>query len=246
LKYEFNYAMDCKVSVIAAFLVLSLLSACGKAPENGNPVVAVAPQPGTSPATTPNPVPPTPTTPPPPVLSGPPTLWSHLASADAWNAAVLIAVRANLAKFEKARDRSVFCPGYDTATDPQRLTCWSRLISVMVKFESGFNQSSLYHEPSGGKDSVGLLMLSQGECPNAPTVAQLKNGVENIRCGAAKMAALIARDGYVTTPDNKHGAAAYWSVLRAPYTAYGLKLGKKLEILKESTKYKAVYPIVSN
>ncbi len=78
------------------------------------------------------------------------------------------------------------------------------------------------------------------------TVAKLKNGVENLKCGVARMATLIARDGYVTSPNNRKGAAAYWSVLRAPYTAYGLKLGKKFEIMKVSTKYKTVYPIVSD
>jgi len=252
--------MDCKISFLA--LSLFIFSACGKAPETGVPEISGTPpaiaddqQPELPEPTPPAPIPPAPIPPPPPpppnplppppVLSGPPTVWSHLSTAQAWNNSVLAVVRANIAKFEKARDREIFCPGYQSATDAQRLTCWVRLISVMVQFESNFNQNAVFNEPYGAK-SVGLLMMSPGECSNAPTLEALKNGIENLKCGAARMAMLIARDGYVTSPDNKHGAAAYWSVLRAPYTAYGLKLGKKPEILKVSTKYKQVYPIVTD
>lgn len=257
-----DYAMDCKVRIFA--LSFLLLSACGKAPDTeGTATIAAPPALGdgsqpvepdpAEPAPPPKPLPPkpapaplpapAPAPAPAPPLSGPPTVWNHLPAAQAWNNAVLGVVRANIAKFEKARDREVFCPGYSTATDAQRLTCWVRLVSAMVQYESAFNQNANFSEPGGGT-SVGLMMMSAGECPNAPTVAALKNGVENLKCGTARMAMLIARDGYVTAPNNVRGAAAYWSVLRAPYTNYGLKLGKKPEILKISTKYKQVHPII--
>lgn len=244
-----NYAKDCKVRILA--LSLLLLTACGKAPDvaptsiSGTPpTIADGSQP-TQPEPSPPVEEPVPDLPEPsPELSGPPTVWSHLPAAAAWNSAVLAVVRANITKLEKARDRDTFCPGYNSATDAQRLTCWARLVSAMVQFESNFNQASVFSEPGGGK-SVGLLMLSPGECANAPTLEALKKGVENLKCGTARMAMLIARDGYITAPNNLKGAAAYWSVLRAPYTSYGLKLGKKPEILKISTKYKTVNPIVN-
>lgn len=180
----------------------------------------------------------------PPAYSGPATIWSHLAQAEAWDQAVLAVVRANITKLEKARDRDTWCPAYSSSTDAQRLTCWARLVSALVKYESNFNQNAVFDEPGMSQDSIGLMMMSPGECANAPTAAKLKIGVENLKCGVARMAMLIARDGYVTSPDNKKGAAAYWSVLRAPHTAYGLKLGKKPEITAISRSYKTVEPIV--
>lgn len=205
------------------------------------PVPKPVPAPVPAPAPVPVPAP----SPPPPVYTGPATIWSHLAAGQAWDAAVLGVVRANITKFEKARDRDAWCPGYSTATDAQRLTCWVRLVSALVKYESNFNQNAVFDEPGMSQDSIGLMMMSPGECPNAPTAAKLKNGVENLKCGTARMAMLIARDGYVTSPDNKKGAAAYWSVLRAPYTAYGLKLGKRNEIIAITKTYKMVRPVTT-
>ena len=248
-------AKDCGASRtlwMMAFTALAL-TACGRAPETGTtgqgsapPAIADGsqpnqPEPAPKPDPAPKPVPP----PPPPSYSGPATIWSHLATSQAWDQAVLGVVRANITKFEKARDRDSWCPGYSTATDVQRLTCWVRLVSAMVKYESNFNQNAVFDETGMSQDSIGLLMMSPGECPNAPTAAKLKNGVENLKCGTARMATLISRDGYVTTPDNRKGAAAYWSVLRAPYTAYGLKLGKRNEIIAITRAYKAVQPIVA-
>lgn len=205
-----------------------------------NPEPTPVPKPVPTPAPIPAPAP----TPAPPTYSGPATIWSHLATATAWDSAVLGVIRANIAKLEKARDRDFWCPDYNSATDAQRLTCWARLVSALVKYESNFNQNAVYDEPGMSQDSIGLMMMSPGECPNAPTAAKLKNGVENLKCGTARMAMLIARDGYVTAPNNRKGAAAYWSVLRAPYTAYGLKLGKRPEISAITRSYKAVRPIV--
>jgi hypothetical protein len=51
------------------------------------------------------------------------------------------------------------------------------------------------------------------------------------------MAALIARDGYLDGPENRRGAASYWSTLRAPYKRWDpsrnryLNLGYKNQII---------------
>lgn len=248
-----NLAKDGKVRLLVLLLAV-MLHSCGKAPDAETPPASAAPpaladgspapqEPAPQPPPPPNPAEPFPAPlPPEPAPTSPATVWSHLPSGPAWDQAVLSVVRANLAKLELARDRDTFCPGYSTATNGQRLTCWVRLVSAMVQYESAFNQNAVFTEPSGGK-SVGLMMMSAGECPNAPTVEKLKNGVENLKCGTARMAMLIARDGYITAPNNVKGAAAYWSVLRAPYSAHGLKLGKKPEIMKISTRYKSVISI---
>ncbi len=158
---------------------------------------------------------------------------------------MLSIVRKNFAKFELARDRESFCPGYTQANRTQRETCWVRLVSAVVKYESNFNPATMYREPAG-QWSVGLMQLSPNECKNAPTLENLKNPVENLICGTQKMADLIERYGYVTTPDNKHGAAAYWSTLRAPYTQYGLNLGKRTEVIRISARFAAVRPVASD
>ncbi|MGZ3653711.1 MAG: lytic transglycosylase domain-containing protein [Bdellovibrionota bacterium] len=202
-------------------------------PEPAPPVVPPVPAPVPAPAPKPNPTPP---------LSGGPATWSNLPSGAAWTAAVASAVTANLASFEKAKDRESFCPGYSSASLAQRKTCWVRLVSAVVEYESAFDPGDMYKE-SDGVYSVGLMQLSNGECANAETVAELKDPVQNLLCGTKKMADLIARYGYVTTPDNLHGAAAYWSTLRAPYTSNGLHLGKKLEVEKITNVFLRVNPV---
>jgi len=111
-----------------------------------------------------------------------------------------------------------------------------------VEYESAFDPADTYKE-SNGVYSVGLMQLSNGECANAETVSALKDPVQNLLCGTKKMADLIARYGYVTTPDNTHGAAAYWSTLRAPYVSGSLHLGKKLEVEKITSVYLKVNPV---
>ena len=168
-----------------------------------------------------------------------PAAWSDRAGTQAWTSTTLAAVRANFASFEKAKDREDFCPGFSAATRAQREICWLRLVSAVAKFESGFNPATLYKE-SNGVYSVGLLQLSSGECSGASSVSALKDPLKNLACGTAKMAGLIARYGYVTTADNKHGAAAYWSTLRRPYVSGHLHLGKRTEVARLTAAYREV------
>lgn len=164
--------------------------------------------------------------------------WSNVQNTGSWTDTVHQIVKAQLKELEKARDKSVFCPGYDAADQLQREACWVRLVSAIVFFESGFKPGDVFTEPNGAK-SVGLMSLSPGECVNAPTVDTLKVPEKNLACGTAKMASLIARHGYIDGPVSQRGAAAYWSVLRKPYVAHGYKLGKKDKIIALSKEYKA-------
>ena len=82
---------------------------------------------------------------------------------------------------------------------------------------------------------MGLLALSPGECPNAPSVRALMNPVQNLACGVNKLADLIARGRAI---DNARfsGASGYWSTLRPAHKVWDkrrkryLYLGKKREI----------------
>lgn len=165
-------------------------------------------------------------------------LWAHVAGSAAWTDTVLRVVRQNIGSFEKARDKEAFCPGYASATKTQREICWLRLVGGVVKFESNFNPRASFREKNGTY-SVGLMMLSVGECRNAPTNESLKNGSQNLSCGVAKMAQLIARAGFIDGPPSSRGAASYWSVLRPPYKANGYSnLGKRNQIIAMTKRYK--------
>jgi Transglycosylase SLT domain len=174
--------------------------------------------------------------------AGGPADWSGVPGTDAWTSAAAAVVGANLASFERAADRELYCPGYDSAPAERRVTCWVRLISAVARYESGFDPTQSFQEASGNF-SVGLLQLSTGECPNAETLDLLKDPVQNIVCGARKMAALIERDGFITSPDSVHGAAAYWSVLRPPFGNPGQHLGRRDDVLKITAQYSAVEPV---
>jgi hypothetical protein len=171
-----------------------------------------------------------------------PAAWSDVPGSEAWTAAAVAAVSANLQALERAADKDSFCPGYDTAPAERRVTCWVRLISAIARYESGFDPKNSYQEASGNY-SVGLLQLSTGECDNAETLELLQDPVQNLICGTRRMAALIARDGYVTSPDNVHGAAAYWSVLRAPYMNGTLHLGRRDDVMGITASYSTVTPV---
>jgi hypothetical protein len=176
--------------------------------------------------------------------TGGPATWSNLPAGTAWTNATLAVVAANLASLEAAKDKETYCPGYGSASLAARETCWVRLVSAVVQFESAFDSLNKYKE-SDGNYSVGLMQLSTGECSNAETLALLQDPVKNLQCGTAKMASLIARYGYITTPDNLHGAAAYWSTLRRPYVSGSLHLGKALEVQKITKQFMTVEKVES-
>jgi hypothetical protein len=230
--------MDCKL--LWALTVLAV-TGCGKTPDDGSSgsnesaaaTATTNPNGGTE-SVTPGTTPAAPSS-----HSGGPATWSNLPAGAAWTNATLAAVSANLSNLEAAKDKETYCPGYASASLAARKTCWVRLVSAVVQYESAFDPMNKYKE-SDGHYSVGLMQLSTGECSNAETLGLLQDPVKNLQCGTAKMAALIARDGYITTPDNVHGAAAYWSTLRRPYTSGNLHLGKALEVQKITKQFLSV------
>jgi hypothetical protein len=233
------HALDCKLSLIFAAIVTFVATGCGKSQEAG---VYIAPSRINADAAA------TGRTPEEASLgmeisltSGGPATWSHLASGNSWTAATMREVSANLSNFERASDKESYCPGYSQASVLQRETCWVRLVSAIAQFESGFDTRNKFREASGAY-SVGLLQLSTGECAGAESIAALQDPIRNLQCGTRKLAALIARDGYVTSPDNAHGGAAYWSTLRRPYTSGRHHVGKALEVRLITRKFHEVNP----
>jgi hypothetical protein len=223
-------------------LLLLLLMACGKDPATEE---FSASNPLNPPQASEDPPQKEPTPPAPPATPTPPNKprnyaaapWAHVEGTVRWTDTVLDLIGRLLPKLEMAQDKEIFCPGYKKANATQREHCWLRVVGAVTKFESSFQPHDAFKEPDGNW-SVGLLALSPGECPNAPTLESLKNPTKNLACGFAKMANLIARDGWIDGPVGKRGAAAYWSVLRKPYTYQGYKLGKKDLILPITAKYR--------
>lgn len=165
------------------------------------------------------------------------SLWENsCAKSNAFDPAIQEAIRPHVEQLEKAADKEFFCPGYAQANDRQRESCWVSLVKAVATFESGLNPRLTFKEPDGNT-SVGLLMLSPGECSNASSVAALKNADSNLNCGVKKMARLVAKDGYISGPKSSRGAARYWSVLRDSYTYGNYKLGKKKPIARITHQY---------
>ena len=214
------------------------------------PVPAPTPTPSPTPQPQPNPVPPIPM--PDPSLFHQASLWSRVVKNSLpWTRTVILVVRARIRDLEQARDVESFCPGYRSATPAQREVCWLRLVGGIVEFESSFRPDEPPFYEGNGIYSVGLLALSTGECPNAPTQKALMDPVQNLICGVNKMAFLISRGKSIDSPEHR-GASAYWSTLRSPYKVWDkhrqrwLYLGKKDQIIERTKKYKSFQKFTSD
>jgi len=143
-------------------------------------------------------------------------------------------------------DKNTFCPKFDSLTASSRKDFWASLIAVMGQYESKNRPSTSYDEGRSdrrlaGVTSVGILQMSYASARQTRYARQgcqlsqprqLYDPTVNIRCGLAAMKGLILRDGCIACGHNK-GAADYWSVLRDPYRAGGLNLGKKPQIVSD-------------
>jgi len=167
-------------------------------------------------------------------------VWDHVSGSEAWTQAVLTELSLRRSRLEAGRDIDDFCPGYEKASEYERDTCWLRIVSAMARFESDFHPAATYVE-SSGRTSVGLLMMDPEHCPAAPTIEKLEDPVANIQCALPRLELLVSRDGVLSGDGNK-GGAAYWSVLRAPYSQGNLFLGRKPHIQLFTRSYRAYLP----
>jgi hypothetical protein len=97
---------------------------------------------------------------------------------------------------------------------------WANIVDAVTYFESGYNPHEIYNEPPPlNNQSVGLLQLSYSDGPNyklctiSKAAKDLEDPLKNLDCGVKIMAHWVAKDGALSTPQNK-GAARYWSTLR--------------------------------
>lgn len=155
-----------------------------------------------------------------------------------WSQTVRSIVKARFSEFHQAKDASYFCPQYASASRAEQENCFVAIVAAIAKFECNFRPEVSFKEPNG-RYSVGLLMLSPGECANASTKEKLKNPIQNLICGTNKMAQFISRDNIISGSPGNYGAAAYWSTLRKPYRSGKYRLGKKELIQKITRNYRS-------
>ncbi len=165
-------------------------------------------------------------------------VWDHKPGTEAWNNAMLRALKIHRPILETAKDVEVFCPSYGKATSFQKNTCWIRLFSAMARYESNFRPKAIYKE-SNGANSVGLLMMAPEHCPKANTEEKLLNAEANIECAVPRLARMIEKRGQHISGPNFTGGAAYWSVLRPPHKRGRLHLGRVPHIQEFTRSYMA-------
>lgn len=155
-----------------------------------------------------------------------------------WSERTRSVVQMEIAKIETARDRTRFCPKYDTLSNSDRIAFWTEFVSVMAYFESGWKPQTVFKEPPPlNNESIGLLQLSVSDAKNYPFCAPvasrsaIMDPLKNLDCGVRILAKWIAKDSAITTTANG-GGARYWSVLREKR-----KLPEVLAKLKAGTAY---------
>jgi|GEM_PF-6944441 len=167
----------------------------------------------------------------------PAMLWKKSSEKNFWTAQLLTSIRQDFEKLEKAYDIADYCPGYREASKFHQEVCWMRLMSGIMRYESGFSAKTEFLETDVGSLSIGLFSLSAGECEL--TARELTEGAKNIACGVKIFAELtaVAQGIDVQEKGQREGAAAYWSVLREAYEIHGYILGKRKEIQALTAKY---------
>lgn len=142
-----------------------------------------------------------------------------------WTLAALHSVEFESMAELYPRDISEFCPKYIDLDAEGRRWFWVGLISIMTKYESGFNLNFTYQEPKPplgpGTLSVGLLQLSKEDGKHylvcrGTTDELLKTYDFNLKCGINILSTLVRSNNYISKYDGKKwlGGPRYWSVLR--------------------------------
>jgi hypothetical protein len=132
-----------------------------------------------------------------------------------------------------SEDVEKFCPAYSQLTRNQKLNFWTYLVSGIVKFESGFNPTSRYHESTMGIDPVtkkpvyseGLMQLSYQDIRSYPFCEfnwtadkylkatdpkkTIFNPAKNLSCGIRILNQLVRKSGKIA-----FNSGNYWSSLQ--------------------------------
>lgn len=154
-----------------------------------------------------------------PVVSGPqdlpPMRWDHRPEAAEWTRAALLAVteKDSALAARVPDDIAAWCPGYETASLPDRRAFWVGLVSALAKHESTWNPKAA----GGGGKWIGLTQISPRTAKahgcEAQSASALKDGVANLECAVDIFAQDVARDGVVAGKGNR-GVGRDWAPFR--------------------------------
>lgn len=130
------------------------------------------------------------------------------------------------------KDIKDFCPQFENLSREEKINFWGLLVSMISKYESGFDPLVRYHEKTMGVDPVtklpvhseGLLQLSYQDSKyykncdfNWELDKKLKvkdpkktilNPELNLKCGVTILSSMLKRNEYLTI-----GKYQYWAVL---------------------------------
>lgn len=141
--------------------------------------------------------------------------WDHRPEAAEWTQRTLAAVARHddvLASRVPA-DIEGWCPGYATASLPDRRAFWAGLLSGIAKYESSWNPRA----SGGGGRYIGVMQISPKSAAHyncaAQSAAALKDGAANLECAVEFVAENVARDGVVAGNGNR-GVGRDWMPLR--------------------------------
>ncbi|MBL8563903.1 MAG: transglycosylase SLT domain-containing protein [Gemmobacter sp.] len=145
----------------------------------------------------------------------PPMRWDHHPEAAKWTTNTLLAVAeedAVLAARVPA-DIAQWCPGYESASLPERRAFWAGLISAVGKYESSYNPRAA----GGGGRYIGIMQISPRSAANygcdARSSGALKDGSANLACAVEMVAHNVARDGVAVGGGNR-GIGRDWMPFR--------------------------------
>jgi len=143
------------------------------------------------------------------------------------------------------QDSNLFCGNYDKLSDSQRRQYWTFILSMMVKYESGFNTNAKLTEKftdyHGRKViSRGLLQISiesshSYDC-GLRSSQDLHDPLQNLTCGIRILNRWVKYDRRIAgkVSQSWRGGARYWAVLRSVSGSYKsiLKASQKLAFCK--------------
>ncbi|MFN3936126.1 MAG: transglycosylase SLT domain-containing protein [Gemmobacter sp.] len=147
----------------------------------------------------------------------PVTRWDHRPEAEDWTRAAIAAVSTkgrSLVETDLA-DAEQFCPGYNTATEAERIAFWVGIFSALAKHESTWNPRA----SGGGGRWIGLTQIdprtARGYGCEARTPEQLKDGAANLVCAVQIAAVQVPKDGMVAGTRGRHGLGRDWAPFRS-------------------------------
>ncbi|MDP4893158.1 transglycosylase SLT domain-containing protein [Cypionkella sp.] len=140
--------------------------------------------------------------------------WDGHREAANWTSAALQEVALYDSKLASRvpEDIAAWCPGYATASKPDRNAFWVAVLAGLAKYESGFNPKA-----SGGGRYFGLMQVSPKTAAayrcEARSASALKDGSANLACAVKIIARQVGRDGVVAGQGTK-GVARDWGPMR--------------------------------